>query len=70
MVINAGLKDHLLELLSLIIAREGNFVAQKAMKTGPPVLDLKPGGLGHHRLKQPESFGNAEGGSTFQWGDP
>ena len=40
------------------------------MKAGPPMLDLKPGGLGHHWLKQPESFGNAEGGSTFKWGDP
>ena len=70
MVMHAGLTDRLLDLRRLIIAREGNFVAQKAMKACPPVLDLKPGGLGHHWLKQPESFGNAESGSTFKWGDP
>ena len=40
------------------------------MKTCPPVLNLKPRGLSHHRLKQAEGFGNTEGGSTFQWREP
>ena len=49
---------------------EGNVVAEKAMKTCSPVLNLKPGGLSHDRLEQAKGFRDSKGGSTFQWRHP
>ena len=40
------------------------------METCPPVLNLQPRSLGHHRLEQSEGFGNTQRGRTLQWRHP